>query len=111
MSLRPVLHSHLFVCVLPPTCACRKSIQKGGPGFAYGFVCAMCFTLAFFVLLCGLVLDGFQDTVKDQLEVKCECAVLWCGVCWGCGVLWCAGKGNGISWCATFHIKWCADTA
>lgn len=51
---------------------CRKSIQKGSPGFGYGFVCAFCFTLGFFCLLCGLVLDGFKDTVKDQLEVKRE---------------------------------------
>lgn len=53
-------------------CMCRKSIQKGGPGFGYGFVCAFCFTLAFFCLLCGLMLDGFKDTVQDQLEVKRE---------------------------------------
>ena len=51
---------------------CRKSVQKGGPGFGYGFVCAFCFTLAFFCLLCGLVLDGFKDNVQDQLEVKCK---------------------------------------
>lgn len=31
---------------------------------------AMCFTLAFFVLLCGLVLDGFRDTVKDDLQKR-----------------------------------------
>lgn len=48
----------------------RKSIQKAGPGFGYGFVCAFCFTLAFFCLLCGLVLDGFKDTVKTQMQVK-----------------------------------------
>jgi hypothetical protein len=53
-------------------CCHRKSVQKGGPGFGYGFVCAFCFTLAFFCLLCGLVLDGFKDTVKDHLGVKRE---------------------------------------
>jgi hypothetical protein len=47
-------------------------VQKGGPGFGYGFVCAFCFTMAFFCLLCGLVLDGFKDTVQDELEVKRE---------------------------------------
>ncbi len=47
-------------------------MQKGGPGFGYGFVCAFCFTMAFFCLLCGLVLDGFKDTVQDELEVKRE---------------------------------------
>jgi len=46
-------------------------MNKGSPGFGYGFVCAFCFTLAFFCLLCGLVLDGFKDVVKLQLEVKC----------------------------------------
>lgn len=30
----------------------------------------MCFTVAFFVLLCGLVLDGFKDVVTSELEVK-----------------------------------------
>lgn len=49
-----------------------KSIEKRGPGVGYGFVVAMCFTLAFFVLLCGLVLDGFKDVVHDDLEVKRE---------------------------------------
>lgn len=48
----------------------KKSVQRAGPGFGYGFVCAFCFTLAFFCLLCGLVLDGFKDTVQDQLETK-----------------------------------------
>ena len=48
----------------------RKSIDKRGPGLGYGFVVAMCFTLSFFVLLCGLVLDGFSDVVKQELEVK-----------------------------------------
>lgn len=48
----------------------RKSIEKRGPGFGYGFMVAMCFTLAFFVLLCGLVLDGFRETVRQELEVK-----------------------------------------
>jgi hypothetical protein len=33
-------------------------------------MCAMCFTLAFFTLLCGLVLDGFKDVVASELEVK-----------------------------------------
>jgi hypothetical protein len=32
----------------------------------------MCFTLAFFVLLCGLVLDGFKEVVTQDLQVKCE---------------------------------------
>jgi hypothetical protein len=32
-------------------------------------VCDFCFTLAFFCLLCGLVLDGFKDVVREQLQV------------------------------------------
>lgn len=59
-------------CTMPLLRGRRKSIQKGGPGFGYGFVCAFCFTLAFFCLLCGLVLDGFKDVVQDQLAVKRE---------------------------------------
>lgn len=54
------------------TTSCSKSIEKRGPGLGYGFVVAMCFTLAFFVLLCGLVLDGFKDVVNSELEVKRE---------------------------------------
>lgn len=30
----------------------------------------MCFTLSFFVLLCGLVLDGFRGVVASELEAK-----------------------------------------
>ncbi len=55
-----------------------KSIEKRGPGLGYGFVVAMCFTLAFFVLLCGLVLDGFRDVVTAELEVKREYAAAAC---------------------------------
>jgi hypothetical protein len=50
----------------------RKSIDQRGPGFGYGFIVAMCFTLAFFSLLCGLVLDGFKDTVTSLLEANRE---------------------------------------
>jgi hypothetical protein len=50
----------------------RKTIKKSGPGFAYGFITAMCLVLSFFVFLCGLVLDGFRDVVTNELEVKRE---------------------------------------
>ncbi len=49
--------------------ACRKSINRSGPGFGYGFLVAFCFTLAFFVLLVGLIMDGFRgqvDTLKTS---------------------------------------------
>lgn len=48
----------------------KKSVSRDGPGFAYGFVAAMCASLAFFALLCGLVLDGFKDVVRSELQVK-----------------------------------------
>ncbi len=60
--------------VLPPcaSLARSKSIEKRGPGVGYGFITAMCFTLAFFTLLCGLVLDGFKDVVSRQLAAQRE---------------------------------------
>jgi hypothetical protein len=54
----------------------KKSVDRDGPGFAYGFVAAMCVSLAFFALLCGLVLDGFKDVVRSELQVKRECGRL-----------------------------------
>lgn len=59
-----VLLFNVLSCVI----LIRKSINKSGPGFGYGFIVAMCFTLAFFTLLCGLVLDGFESTVSNQLQ-------------------------------------------
>lgn len=50
----------------------RKTVEKRGPGFGYGFLVAMCFTLAFFTLLCGLVLNGFSDVVSRQLAADRE---------------------------------------
>ncbi len=49
-------------------CAYRKSINRSGPGFGYGFLVAFCFTLAFFLLLVGLVMDSFRDVVTEQLQ-------------------------------------------
>lgn len=47
----------------------RKSVHKfQGPGFGYGFIVAWCFVLSFFTLLCGLVMEGFQPIVSDQLQ-------------------------------------------
>eukprot|EP00199_Chlamydomonas_sp_CCMP681_P006188 CAMPEP_0119108960 /NCGR_PEP_ID=MMETSP1180-20130426/16460_1 /TAXON_ID=3052 ORGANISM="Chlamydomonas cf sp, Strain CCMP681" /NCGR_SAMPLE_ID=MMETSP1180 /ASSEMBLY_ACC=CAM_ASM_000741 /LENGTH=209 /DNA_ID=CAMNT_0007094647 /DNA_START=160 /DNA_END=789 /DNA_ORIENTATION=- len=46
----------------------RKSINKSGPGFGYGFIMGWCFVMAFFTFLCGLVLDSFGDVIKSQLE-------------------------------------------
>eukprot|EP00877_Chromochloris_zofingiensis_P002190 jgi/Chrzof1/11972/Cz06g16170.t1 len=65
-----VLLFNILSCVI----LIRKSIDKRGPGFGYGFIVAMCFTVAFFVLLCGLVLDGFKDVVTSELEVKLSTA-------------------------------------
>lgn len=59
----------LIVC-----CHCRKSINRSGPGFGYGFLVAFCFTLAFFCLLVGLIMDSFKNTVEDNLT-GCECCL------------------------------------
>lgn len=79
-----------FFCIMPrppcltaALCTClhlgRKSINRSGPGFGYGFVLAYCFTLAFFCLLCSLVLDGFSETVTTTLENKnSECCLPLC---------------------------------
>jgi len=48
----------------------KKSINRGGPGFGYGFMMAFSFSLSFFLLLCGLVLDGFRPQVQLILECK-----------------------------------------
>lgn len=45
----------------------RKSINRSGPGFGYGFIMSYAFTVAFLALLVALVLDGFQDVVDNQL--------------------------------------------
>jgi hypothetical protein len=42
-------------------------MTKGGPGFGYGFIVAWAFVMSFFCLLCGLILQGFADTVEDKL--------------------------------------------
>lgn len=50
------------------SCACRKSIaRKAGSGFAYGFVVGLCFVMAFFTLMSGLVMQGFTSTVEGKL--------------------------------------------
>ena len=51
---------------------CRKSINRTGPGFGYGFMVAWAFVMSFFTLLSGLILEGFQSTVSTQLEDR-EC--------------------------------------
>ena len=52
-----------------PRCPCamphahgarRKSINTSGPSFGYGFIMAWAFMMAFYTLLCGLVLDSFS---------------------------------------------------
>ena len=57
----------VVLTILAP-CPRRKSINRSGPGFGYGFLVAFCFTLAFFCLLVGLILDSFKDVVKNTLE-------------------------------------------
>ncbi|GLC41916.1 hypothetical protein PLESTB_001047200 [Pleodorina starrii] len=48
----------------------KKSVNRSGPGFGYGFMVAFCFTLAFFCLLVGLVMDSFRATVHDYLQAQ-----------------------------------------
>lgn len=49
----------------------RKSIaKKAGAGFGYGFVVGWCFVMAFFTLMCGLVMQGFTSTVEGQLTAE-----------------------------------------
>jgi hypothetical protein len=51
-------------------CLHRKSINKSGPGFGYGFIMAWTFVMFFYCLLCGLVLDSFSTTVSADLESR-----------------------------------------
>ncbi|GFR46625.1 hypothetical protein Agub_g8230 [Astrephomene gubernaculifera] len=48
----------------------KRSINRSGPGFGYGFMVAFCFTLAFFCLLVGLIMDGFREVIDTQLTEK-----------------------------------------
>ncbi len=43
----------------------RKSLTQGGPGFGYGFIVAWAFVMSFFTLLCGLIVEGFKDTINS----------------------------------------------
>mmetsp|Transcript_16518 Transcript_16518/g.35726 ORF Transcript_16518/g.35726 Transcript_16518/m.35726 type:complete len:230 (-) Transcript_16518:301-990(-) len=64
-----VLVFNIMSCVI----LIRKSINKSGPGFGYGFIMAWSFVMAFYCLLCGLVLDSFTtnvDFVTDQHELN-----------------------------------------
>lgn len=82
--------------------ACRKSINRSGPGFGYGFLVAFCFTLAFFVLLVGLVMDGFRgqvDTLKTSEYMQLlgiDQLLVWPffkGDFWVCVYRWAVGGG------------------
>lgn len=48
----------------------KKSLNRSGPGFGYGFMVAFCFTLSFFSLLVGLIMDSFREVVHTTLEGK-----------------------------------------
>ena len=49
----------------------KKSINRAGPGFSYGFLVAMTFVLAFFLLLSGLILDSFRPKVQSEWQSGC----------------------------------------
>lgn len=60
----------LFFNLVSCAVLAKKTVDRRGGGFGFGFVAAMCASLAFFSLLCGLVLDGFKDVVRSELQVK-----------------------------------------
>ncbi|KAG2443362.1 hypothetical protein HXX76_001723 [Chlamydomonas incerta] len=59
-----VLTFNIMSCVI----LIRKSVNRSGPGFGYGFIMAWCFVMSFFCLLCGLVTSGFYPIVQDVLQ-------------------------------------------
>ncbi|MEW5307497.1 MAG: hypothetical protein WDW36_009888 [Sanguina aurantia] len=58
----------------------KKTINRSGPGFGYGFIMAWCFVMAFFTLLCGLVLDSFSGTVASDLASEPSWGAISTGV-------------------------------
>lgn len=85
--------THTLLSVYLPAClpACRKSIaKKAGAGFGYGFVVGWCFVMAFFTLMCGLVMQGFTSTVEGKLtEGEVLGGVVGWGVLAGGSTLYC----------------------
>lgn len=63
-----VLIFNIMSCVV----LMRKSINKSGPGFGYGFIMAWTFVMCFYCLLCGLVLDAFSSTVSSDMQAQTE---------------------------------------
>lgn len=63
-----VLMFDIMSCVI----LIRKSINRSGPGFGYGFLMAWCFVLSFFLFLCGLVLSGFSDVINQCPQIQNE---------------------------------------
>ncbi|KAG2487183.1 hypothetical protein HYH03_014161 [Edaphochlamys debaryana] len=59
---------NIFSCII----LVKKSINRSGPGFGYGFLVAFCFTLSFFMLLVGLIMDSFIDTVRSSLQAATD---------------------------------------
>jgi len=62
----------------------KKTINRGGPGFGYGFLTSFCFTISFFSLLCGLVLESFSQTALDQLSALPSWGTLQSGTYQAC---------------------------
>ena len=55
----------LLMCSYGSIIIYRKSINRNGPSFGYGFIMAWSFVMAFYCLLCGLVLDSFSTTALE----------------------------------------------
>jgi hypothetical protein len=56
------LHSHSLTI-----CAFIRAVPAG-----YGFVVGWCFVMAFFSLMCGLVMQGFTSTVEGKLTAGAQ---------------------------------------
>ena len=57
----------LFAQSLTDYCAFIRAVPAG-----YGFVVGWCFVMAFFSLMCGLVMQGFTSTVEGKLTAGAQ---------------------------------------
>ena len=74
-ELRAILAATIFGCVLVAAFAVfsflillGKTLMATGAGFGYGLLLSSSLHMAVTSLLCALVMHGFEDTVKDELE-------------------------------------------
>ena len=60
---------------------------RTAPGFGYGWVLAWAFVMSFFALMAGLILQGFTDVIKAELEKRERAAALIAGSALVAGVI------------------------